>query len=64
MSTQRCARCKREEYIPTHQFVKFDLKVHYLCSGCWERFRRWMIVSTAEHAIQEGGVAAAEHAGR
>lgn len=41
MDKQRCARCGEEEQIPTHQFVKFDLQVHYLCGGCWERFRTW-----------------------
>ena len=38
---QRCARCRKEEKIPTHQYVKFCGEVHYLCSGCWEAFRLW-----------------------
>lgn len=41
METQRCARCGCEEHIPTHQFVKFDLHLHYLCRGCWDRFKGW-----------------------
>ncbi len=36
-----CQRCFQEEGIPTHQFVKFDEKVQYLCRQCWEGFRRW-----------------------
>lgn len=41
MHSQQCSRCKREEYIPTHQYVKFDTEVQYLCSECWARFREW-----------------------
>jgi hypothetical protein len=26
-----CQRCRCQEYIPTHQFVKFDEKVQYVC---------------------------------
>lgn len=40
-SKQRCARCEKEEYIPTHQYVKFDEKIYYLCESCWSLFRRW-----------------------
>ncbi|MBI3267618.1 MAG: hypothetical protein HYZ53_01245 [Planctomycetes bacterium] len=47
MSTQRCARCEHEEHIPTHQFVKFDLHVHYLCKSCWEKFRGWFVKGQA-----------------
>ena len=39
--THSCRRCYTREYIPTHQFVKFDLKEHDLCLRCWEDFRRW-----------------------
>ncbi len=38
---QTCARCRVEESIPTHQHVKCDGEVHYLCLSCWEGFRRW-----------------------
>ncbi len=38
---QTCQRCFCREPIPTHQFVKFDLKVYYLCQRCWEKFRSW-----------------------
>ena len=41
MSKHVCDRCRREEDIPTHQFVKFDNEVRYLCSDCWQRFREW-----------------------
>ncbi|MCI0650488.1 MAG: hypothetical protein L0Z55_01245 [Planctomycetes bacterium] len=41
MERETCQRCYLEEKIPTHQFVKFDLHVHYLCKECWEGFRRW-----------------------
>jgi len=37
-----CARCRRLEDIPTSQFVKVDLEVHYLCRDCWEQFRHWL----------------------
>ena len=43
MEFQRCQRCGREEHIPTHQFVKFDNRVQYLCKECWENFRTWFI---------------------
>lgn len=36
-----CHRCREQEDIPTHQFVKFDTEVRYLCRRCWEDFRRW-----------------------
>lgn len=36
-----CARCFHQEEIPTHQFVKFDDRVHFVCRQCWEGFRRW-----------------------
>jgi hypothetical protein len=41
MSAQICCRCHAEQYIPTHQYVKFDATVYYLCSECWELFRNW-----------------------
>ena len=41
MNKPICSRCFQEEAIPTHQYVKFDSKVHNLCQECWEKFRRW-----------------------
>ena len=40
---QKCERCHVEEYIPTHQYVKFDDKVNYVCQKCWEHFRKWFL---------------------
>lgn len=42
MDQQKCSRCRGEEYIPTHQFVKFDNAVQYFCKECWETFRVWI----------------------
>lgn len=41
MEKQTCKRCFHQEEIPTHQFVKFDGQVQYICRECWEGFRRW-----------------------
>jgi hypothetical protein len=41
MKKHRCHRCGNKEHIPTFQFVKFDNDVHYLCSNCWQVFRKW-----------------------
>jgi hypothetical protein len=41
MSKIGCSRCRSEEYIPTHQFVKFDEKINYLCQECWALFRNF-----------------------
>jgi len=41
MSKIGCGRCRAEEYIPTHQFVKFDEKLNYLCKECWDLFRNF-----------------------
>ena len=41
MNQIQCSRCKETEYIPTHQFIKFDDKINYLCSGCWYCFKEW-----------------------
>lgn len=41
MEKQKCERCQAEEYIPTHQYVKFDDGIRYLCSACWDLFRAW-----------------------
>ena len=45
MSLVCCSRCRKSERIPTHQFVKFDLNVQYLCDGCWKNFRSWFFAS-------------------
>ncbi|MCR4317051.1 MAG: hypothetical protein NUW37_11975 [Planctomycetes bacterium] len=42
MSLHNCDRCRKAEYIPTFQYVKFDLKVFYLCCECWNSFKSWM----------------------
>jgi hypothetical protein len=41
MAAQPCQRCGGEEYIPTHQFVKFEDSIHFLCQACWELFKGW-----------------------
>ena len=41
MDKQKCQRCNVQEYIPTFQYVKFDNRVQYLCSSCWQIFRKW-----------------------
>ena len=41
MAHQKCERCRTEEYIPTHQFVKFEEDIRYLCQACWELFKGW-----------------------
>lgn len=43
MATEKpkCDRCRAEEYIPTHQYLKFEDDVHYVCQGCWELFKGW-----------------------
>jgi hypothetical protein len=46
MNKQKCQRCNNHEYIPTFQFVKFDNQVQYLCSSCWQTFRRWFNVGS------------------
>lgn len=38
----KCQRCGEYDDIPTHQYVKFDQRLHYLCKRCWETFRSWM----------------------
>ena len=55
MSVQMCERCGKEEYIPTYQFVKFDLKVNYVCKDCWEEFRAWMLMKKVEEKRFIGG---------
>lgn len=41
MTDQKCERCRTAEYIPTHQYVKFESDVHYLCQACWDLFKGW-----------------------
>ncbi len=48
MDKQTCSRCFYQEVIPTHQYVKFDEEVQYLCRDCWEAFRRWFHWGTSE----------------
>ena len=36
-----CDRCGTMALIPTHQGIKFDGEMEYLCEGCWQEFRRW-----------------------
>lgn len=43
--TSKCCRCYIREYIPSHQFIKFDLQIQYLCASCWHDFRRWFFVA-------------------
>ncbi|OGY65942.1 MAG: hypothetical protein A3A16_00970 [Candidatus Harrisonbacteria bacterium RIFCSPLOWO2_01_FULL_44_18] len=38
---QKCGCCGKKEYIPTHQYVKFDGIIYYLCGACWDIFRAW-----------------------
>lgn len=57
MEHQRCARCGKSEPIPTHQFVKFDNKVQYLCKECWEVFRAWMIKGSSMPGWNQNSVA-------
>ena len=56
MEKHTCQRCRCQEYIPTHQFVKFDEKVQYVCAKCWEAFRKFFFVGTRANG---GGDAAA-----
>jgi len=41
-----CKRCDKKEYIPTHQFIKFNDKIYYLCSSCWYNFHKWFMEIT------------------
>ncbi|MBI3267822.1 MAG: hypothetical protein HYZ53_02280 [Planctomycetes bacterium] len=41
MLSHKCDRCRNEEYIPTHQFVKFDERVQFVCKRCWDGFKKW-----------------------
>ena len=50
-AAQTCRRCYARERIPTHQFVKFDLRENYLCLRCWEDFRRWF---NCGHPVSSG----------
>jgi hypothetical protein len=43
----KCERCGEYDEIPTHQYVKYDEKVNYLCKRCWEIFRAWMLNGNA-----------------
>ncbi len=41
MKGHSCSRCREADVIPTHQVVKFDTRVQYLCGCCWQQFRSW-----------------------
>ncbi len=43
MKVQACDRWGAEEYIPTHQYVKFEGEIRYLCARCWQRLHRWWV---------------------
>lgn len=38
-----CERCRAEGDWPTHQHLKFDERVRYLCDACWLQFRQWFV---------------------
>ena len=42
MDKQKCQRCNEQEYIPTHQYLKFEEKRYDLCSPCWSTFNEWL----------------------
>ena len=40
--TTKCARCgKADEYVPTTQAIRFDVRTQYVCGSCWQQFRAW-----------------------
>ena len=52
-SLQTCKRCRSEQEIPTHQFVKFDTSVQYLCDRCWFNFRKWFHQKGAKDELKK-----------
>ena len=59
MDKQRCERCNCEEYIPTHQYVKFEDRIRYLCQQCWELFKGWYVHGTRSgHSYADADTAA------
>ena len=52
MTEIKCSRCRCAEYIPTHQYVKFEDEVRYLCATCFELFKGWFY--RGARAAQEG----------
>ena len=42
MDKQKCQRCNAEEYIPTHQYVKFDSTRRDVCTSCWNVINKWL----------------------
>ena len=42
MTDQICDRCHKQERIPTHQAIKFDTQVQYLCTECNEKYNTFM----------------------
>lgn len=55
MDTQKCKRCNTEQYIPTHQYVKYDNRVNYLCDDCWSVFRKWLNARALKEPKPEEG---------
>lgn len=53
MESHTCDRCFCREHIPTHQLLKFDDRVQFLCSECWEEFRRWFHWGAGRRASQK-----------
>lgn len=51
-----CERSRTKEYIPTHQYVKFEDDMHYLCRECWDLFKGWYYrgARTSDRIIKEG----------
>lgn len=48
MFKQKCNRCSYEQYIPTHQYIKFENRRYELCTPCWDVFNNWLY-GTALH---------------
>ena len=42
MDKQRCQRCNSEEFIPTHQYFKFEGRVNYVCGCCFTTGNKWL----------------------
>ena len=55
MTQQTCRRCRKQEHIPTFQYVKFDEQVSYLCAACWSLFRSWFNVGQQTRDIRRPG---------
>ena len=42
MADCKCDRCSKQEYIPTHQFIKLCDEYYYLCRACHEEAQAWV----------------------